>query len=449
MRAFIWRLFKQGFVVQVALTVLLASAIALFAIYNSYIARETSAMNRRIENKANPQGFYLIAEAKTRPNTDTTTRDSLRLYTFVAAWYKAVTPSNLGHLPITYIDTTNGTLHLDDNVAAIHESVAHRLGLRLGDELTLYRQDTPLTVKIIEVFPATPFDLGIDLGEAVLVHTGESEENLHFLYQQTGIGALNISRTKASVLALHSPGSTITSFYDADPMGAMIVRSNYNVVAQAKFSLLLLLTLAFLTAKLLSYMDIRRMLAILKALGLRNNQVCFTILAEAALSPLFGVLLGGATSTVILKALNSAGYNMPYSPLSIFIAIVMVFPAVALGVMIPARFAQVSNVNELLYERQVPLFTESVDRVLRHYPQLDFLVKSGVHLIRLNVSSGEFEGFIFRRLSDTVQTGEVIAHERRWWGLQTVDYCSPVTGTIVYFDEHTGMIGIQPAIDKR
>jgi hypothetical protein len=443
MRVFVWRLFKKGLVVQVALTLLLASAVTIFAIYNSYIARESTDMSRRIKN-TNPEGFYLVTDSSNQTNDNLVTRSFNRFYFFVASWYDAVTPSNYGHLPITYIDATHGTLRLDVNVAAMHKSVAERLGLQVGDAIILYPQGKPITVQVVDVYGTTPYNSGIDFGESVLVHTGEVQRNKHFLYQQIPGGLTRDTQIRSSLSALHSRGSVVRALHEDDPMGGMMVRSTYKVITQARLTLLLFLALAYLTAKLLSYMDTRRVLAILKALGLRNNQVSGTILGEAFLSPVFGSLLGGALSFLILRALNDAGYKMPLSLSTVLTAMAMVFPAVALGALVPARLAQVSTVNELLYERPVPLFRERIDRVRQRYPALEPLTARGVHLLRLNVYEGHFDGFIFRKLGDQVQAGEVIALEQSWWGLKTREYVSPIAGVIVYFENMTGMVGIEP-----
>jgi hypothetical protein len=443
MRVFIWRLFKKGLVVQVALTVLLASAVALLAIYNSYIARETRNMNGRIVNQ-NPQGFYLVTDAGTQRNFDPPGGTLARPYELVASWYHEVTPSNFGNLPINYIELTYGYLALapEPNVAAMHDNVARRLGISVGDEIVLSRKGRTAAVRVVDIYDSTPFNFGVDFGEGILVRTGEPQDNKHFLYKQHAWG--RDAQIRSSLAAIHTRGSVIKLLNEDDPMGELMVRANYNVVTQAKVTLLLFLTLAFLTAKFLSYMDTRRVLAILKALGLRSNQVSGTILGEAFISPVFGSLLGGLLAVFILRALNSAGHNMPMSPASVLMAMVAVFPAVALGAIVPARLAQVSTVNELLYERPSAIIREKVDRLARYYPAFEAMSKRGVHLIRLNVYEGVFDGFIFRKLGDRVQAGEVIALEQQWWGLKTREYISPVTGVIIYFEDTTGMIGIEP-----
>jgi len=67
--------------------------------------------------------------------------------------------------------------------------------------------------------------------------------------------------------------------------------------------------------------------------------------------------------------------------------------------------------------------------------------------MRLELISGVFDGFIFRNVGDTVRKNEVIATSTTWWGLKVIDYVSPIDGKLVYYDPHTGILGIHPEAD--
>ena len=442
MKILVWRLFKKGWVVQVALTILLASAVALFAIYNAYIARESNVMSGRMKN-VNPAGYYLVTD-NSLPQNRSGFSSQGRIVTFVASWFEAVTPSNYGHLPITYLDLTNGNLGLapQTNAAAVHENIAARLGLSKGDELLLYRGGDTLRVIVTDVYSEKPFSSEIDFGESILVRTGERQENKYFLYRQIPGGAARDAQARAALAGLHGRGSAIRSLEEADPMASLFVGSSYNVIVQAKLTLLVFLALAFLTAKLLSYMDSRRILAILKTLGLRKNQVAATVAGESLIAPLFGSLFGGISSVILLGVVNGLGMTLPVSSATIVVSMLIIFPAVALGVFVPARLAQVSTVNELLFERPAAMIRDRTDTARQRYPAMDGFAARGVNILKLETVQGHFDGFIFRRLGDRVQAGEVIALQQSWWGMKTKEYASPIDGVIVYFEAYTGMIGI-------
>lgn len=444
MRRLIWRLIRKGWLVQVALIALLASAVALFSIYSSFLARESSTMSGRLDLK-NPDGYYLVTSAAPQENISLGANQGMH-FNLVASWHTEEVPSNLGNLPITFFDTSNGSVGFvrEKDVVAVHSSIAARFGLSEGDEIILFRDGERLPLRVSQVFETSPFATGINLGEGIFAHTGEARKNQTFLYRQTSFGARFDSQARASLSALHGRGSIIRTLNEAEPMGTQLVRSNYGVISQGKVTLVMFLALAFLTAKLLSYMDIRRMLAILKTLGLRRNQTAATVVSEAMIAPLAGALLGSGLTVVIFHLANRAGLGLPFSGNMVLLSIASVLPAVAVGVLVPARLAQVSTVNELLFERPVAMFRDRIDRARQRYPALDGLVAQGAHILRLPMTAGVFEGYIFRRLGERVQKGEVIALEELWWGMKAIEYVSPIDGYIVYFEQETGMIAVSP-----
>lgn len=445
MSSLIWRIFKKGWLVQITLTLLLASAVALFAIYNAYIARESQVMVGRMQN-TNPPGYFLVTDDVPRANEPLSGSNS-RMVTFVAGWFEAVTPSNLGDLPVTYLDLTLGNLGMapEANSAAVHENVARRLGISLGDELILYpRGAASVSVRVTDVYSDRPFRSEVDFGESIVVRTGAAQRNSHFLYRQIPGITTREAIIRSALAGIHSRGSSIRLMNEDDPMASQFVQSSYNVIVQAKMTLVLFLAMAFLTAKLLAYMDNRRILAILKTLGLRRNQVAATTSGESLLAPLAGSLLGGVASVIVLRMISQSGFDMPLSTASLVSSMLIVFPAVALGVLVPARLAQVSTVNELLLERPAPLIRDRTTSASQRYPAMDGLQARGVSILKLETIQGHFDGFIFRRLGDRVQAGEVIALQHSWWGLKTKEYASPIDGVIVYFEEYTGMIGVAP-----
>ncbi|HSL93918.1 MAG TPA: ABC transporter permease [Bacillota bacterium] len=444
MSSLIWRIFKKGWVVQIALTLLLASAVALFAIYNAYIARESQVMVGRMKN-TNPPGYFLVSEEAPRLNLPLSSGNG-RMFTFVASWFEAVTPINLGDLPITYLDLNLGNLGFapQANTAAVHENVARRLGLSEGDVLVLYPAGETLRVQVTDIYTDKPFRSEVHFGEGIVVRTGAAQLNSHFLYRQVPGITTREAIVRSALVGIHSRGSTLRAMHEDDPMAGQFVESSYNVIVQAKMTLLLFLAMAFLTAKLLAYMDNRRILAILKTLGLRRNQVAASISGESLIAPIVGSVLGGLAAAFVLRIISQSGFDMPFSTSSLVSSMLMIFPAVALGALVPARLAQVSTVNELLLERPAPLVRDYTTSASQRYPAMDGLMERGVRILKLETIQGHFDGFIFRRRGDRVQAGEVIALQHSWWGLKTKEYASPIDGVIVYFEEYTGMVGVAP-----
>jgi len=209
-------------------------------------------------------------------------------------------------------------------------------------------------------------------------------------------------------------------------------------------TLVVFITVAFLTAKILSFMNGRKSLAILKSMGLKNKEVAAVIAVEALLAPLLGIVVGIVSGSLLLKALEQSGTGLSFVPAVAFGAVASIAPAAALGILVPSRFSQIATVLELLFERAVPLFHERSATVDNRLPGLDAYMAKGTKFIKLNIVEGDFEGVIFRQLGDEVKPGEVIAQGTSWWGLKVKSYVAPLAGIIVYFQQETGYIGIGP-----
>lgn len=451
MRTLIWRLFKRAWVVQAAMVLLIASGVAVLAIYGAYMEREASALNDRV--KTSPEGssgttaggLFYVTDPVASPNRDLTVASFPLTFQFVAGWYNEVVPTTKGDLPVYFLDLTHGqsTLTLGSKVVAIHANIAHRLGLSVGDVLTIFGSGGEIRVRVSDVFSETPFYSGLDFGEGIVVFTGQAQDNTHFLYRRTSsYQTTGDAQLKNAISQWHSRGSSVSQFNEGSMMGDVLVKSNYAVISQARYTLLLFVGLAFLTAKLLGYLDNRKMLAILKALGLRRGEIAASLGAESLLAPLTGAILGASLSVLIISLANAAGHQMSISVSIIMIAMLSILPAVIPGILVPARLAQVSTVNELLFERPAAMFREQTDSLRKHLPALDPFIQQGVRFLRLEASEGNFEGFIFRKLGDKVQAGEVLAFQQSWWGMKTREYVAPIAGTIVYYEPYTGVIGI-------
>jgi len=434
---------KKSWGVQLAVILLIASGVAVLSIYASYMVREAKDINTRVKNNT-PAGFYVVNEPQPRLNVDVNAHPNARDYRFVGSWHYDNTPTSLGTLPITYLDLTYGDISWAPRtgVAAIHSNLADRLGISVGDLITLNRQSGPVSVEVTDVYTQTPFYHGIDFGEAIVVRTGDVEQNTHFLYTKTGGFRVSDSQVMNSLKLWHTRNSVVFPAHEDNSFGNLVVQSNYSVISQARLTLLMFICLAFLTAKLLGYLDNRRMLAILKALGLKQGQIALAISIESMITPLCGAVAGGAFSVVLLHTLNRTGYNISFSLHMVVTAMLSIFPAVFLGVFVPARLAQVSTVNELLFERPASMFREKTTSLRKRHPALDPYTDRGVHFLRFETVDGAFDGFIFRKLGDKVQAGEVLGIQSSWWGMKTREYVAPISGTVVYYESHTGIVGI-------
>lgn len=428
------RQLRKTWVVQVALVILFACTIVIFMFYSAYTARERSSVSRSIEGGV-PSGLFL-AKSAVPESVPTTWGGDVAL---IAIWQERTVPSNIGRIPCALFTEDPSIASLaQPGSAIVPRRLAERLDIRIDDTITLLDNNREVQLRVHEIHDGSPFGLDYDFGDRVLVFTGEAQKGTSFLYKEV---ARRQYPSVYYVKELH-PDSQIVDSASDQSTARNLVKNNYAGVTQAQVSLVLFITLAFLTAKVLSFLDSRKTLAILKAMGLRNTEVAGVIAAEALVAPTVGVVLGVALGWVALVALERQGTGLVISGAIAVSAVVTVLPAMLVGTLVPTRFAQIATVIALLFQRSVPLYYETVDDTSKRWPQLDEYIAKGTRFLKLDTSDGVFEGIVFRQLGDTVKRGEVIAYATSWWGLKVREYVAPVDGTVVLFQPDTGFIGI-------
>lgn len=437
MHKLVIRMFRKSWLVQAALIIVLASAVTVLMIYGAYIKREGADLAANIESRITDWGTILAVapEPENSPNAS-----GMYYVSLLASWSESVVQSNVGDIPCAFFNTDPSIHSLGmPGTAYVPLKIALKLGIASGDEISL-RQAGVVNSLVAEVYESSFFGLGYDFGDRLLVFTGLPEQSTSFLYRRT---SNTVDAAKRNIKQLHPNSQMIDDSIDQD-MGSSLINNNYAGVTQAQMSLVIFITIAFLTAKVLSFLDGRRTLAILKATGLKNSEVAAVISAEALLAPVVGVSGGVLTGYGVLHVLTQRGTGLVYTPAIALSAAAWVLPAILLGAVVPSRFAQVATVVELLFQRSIPLFHERVQTIARRFPAIEAYAAQGIHFLKLEMVDGNFDGIVFRKLGDAVKQGEVIAHGTSWWGLKVTEYAAPVDGLVVYFQKETGFIGIGP-----
>ena len=433
MLSLIWRQARKTAAIQLALAVLFTSAITMFLIYSSYIARENMLAGVRVADRI-PAGHFLVEtvtlEAATAP------------LILVGGWQQASLGSNMGELPSILIGSDNPFSKIAPaGTIVVHETVAQRLGLKVGSQVTLLDQGRPIDVQVHHIYNDSSLTQGFDFGDKLLVFTGAMQKNSHYLYKNTSSNMLWGSNS----LARFHPKSTITDSTSDVSLGLLVSKSTAAVASQSKMSLVFFVAVAFLTAKVLGFMDNRRVLAILKAIGLKHGEVAKFMFFDAIIAPLAGAIAGSIIGRFVLTWFESRGTGLSFTTAILIQSIAALLPAIAVGVYVPSRFAKMASVNELALERSVSLFHEKVEGLTRRLPALDLYIAQGIHFIKLDMVEGSFDGFIFRRLGDKVRKGEILASDTSWWGLKSREYLAPISGTVVFQELSTGIVGVGPA----
>lgn len=205
--------------------------------------------------------------------------------------------------------------------------------------------------------------------------------------------------------------------------------------------LFLFLTLGVGTFSLLSYLDSRRELAIIKSMGLRPNEIGLLFIIEGGLTASCGFLLAlGVTQWVATHtALPVIISGQLTARAAAYAMVAFVF---ATG--IPYTLARQATVNELMLNRPVPLLRSTVSELAKRHPSLEARLAAGLRCIKLPCADGVFPGICFRQVGQGVKRGETVAWESYAWGLGERNYLAPCDGLVVECDLSQGLVVIQP-----
>jgi len=205
--------------------------------------------------------------------------------------------------------------------------------------------------------------------------------------------------------------------------------------------LYLFLVLGVGTFNLLSFMDSRRELALLKSMGLRPREMSRLFAIESFLT----ALLGSGAGLMAVLALD--GWTLLPIELTwplVGRTVLLCLLAFAGATAAPFILAKKGSVNELLFGRPIPLIRRTVTDVARRYPALEPLLAAGFQLVKLPVEDGDFPGICFRRMGQTVKQGETVAWQGSAWGLKELEYLAPCDGEVVQADLSQGLLVIKP-----
>lgn len=431
------RIFIKSWRIQLAITCLFAASVALLVIYGTYLQREINLLEVRMDGGL--QDSFIRVELNDSQRGPSKLRPSRGLGTvplqYLGSWQTGVVDTSHGRLPVAMVTQDTGlNLGIGSAEVLVPQVLASEHNLAVGDKLVVVTKGAHAQFTVAQVHDGTIY------GQRIVVWDKNALAPNVFLYRHESGAAsaavTSLRRTYPAGIIAYS-GSTRSAAEE-------VIDAVYSPGIRARFGVILFITIAFLTVTLFSFLGKRKVLAIVKSLGLRSWEMVTLLFYEAVLPPLFGSLLGCGLAYVTLRWMISAGQQFAIDG-SVFISSALsIWPAVAIGIAIPARFTQVATVNQLLYERPVPFQTVIIKELGKRISALDVYTSQGIEFIHLQMEYGHFNGSVFRRLGDYVKQGEVLAVEERWWGLQVVEYHAPITGYIVYFQDELGLVGVSP-----
>lgn len=235
--------------------------------------------------------------------------------------------------------------------------------------------------------------------------------------------------------------ATMETTKAAAQMAAKVVDTTFSGGGRGVGLLFVLLVLGVGTFCLLSYMDSRRELALLKSMGLRPGEIGWLFALESLLT---GMIALGLTMVAILVIDIAATLPVSLSGSMIMRAVMFSIGAFAAAIAVPCMLTKEGSVNELLLNRPIPLLRYSVVGVRRIYPTLVPLLEAGYKLVKLPTVDGGFPGICMRKAGQEVKAAETVAWMASAWGLIEHHFLAPCDGDVIRVELDQGILVIKP-----
>ncbi|MGE5654986.1 MAG: ABC transporter permease [Bacillota bacterium] len=198
-----------------------------------------------------------------------------------------------------------------------------------------------------------------------------------------------------------------------------------------------------LTISLITFLERRHELAVLKTIGIANQQIAAMLALEQAIPAALGMGIGYLLARIF-------GGDAAYAQLAgaswrglVVRGIVQTSAVVFVAAFLPTLTARVATVNQLLYARVIPVVQLVISELQHQYTWLvEREREEGVRFLRLDVSDGLLMCFLLKRVGETVKQGEVIASQQSFLGLVNKEWRSPINGRITEFNPVSGYLTI-------
>ncbi len=329
------------------------------------------------------------------------------------------------------------------------QPLAESKQIKIGDQVTLATldrsygayQEAPFTV-VGTINPSYELVQPLALRDDLYALRGKAAPNRFLIqkYSDCELGYL------VEWMETVFPQATLLSANTPRTLGQRIVADMYQPGRQVLAMVYLFMGIGVLSITLITFLERRRELAVLKTLGVSNGQTALVLGFEQALSGVLGLGVGYALIKVIGQQLAWMG-QIPSTTLRglLLQGVVLTVLVLALSAWFPTLTAKVATVNQLLFSRTIPIVTETFDRLMRPYPWLvEREQQEGVRILRLDVVDGQLEGIQLKSTGDRVKRGEVVATQATFFGLKYREWCSPVDGQIIDYNSASGYMVFKP-----
>ncbi len=450
----VWQLtlkrLKHGWRIHLSAMVLTAFTCTAFLLYQSYLQQVGNAFSQQVDKLEMVSDIYLdlpelrqIADLE-KPSGAWRSRPFPEL---VAAARRLNASTPLGEMEIMAIAPQTGYSgpRPEPGQLIVPEAMMQQLGLQIGQQLTVFfgEYNHSLQAVVTDSYSVSPYAAVavMDAGwvNSELGQTGY-DRFLHNLPQE-----LRPSDARAVLKRYYPEGLVI------DREWPLLHAQNSVDDAYSSMSRVLLLVFAFLglgvlTALLLSFMDSKRELSVLKSVGLTPRELWGLFTAAGMITALGGVAFGLGLTFASSRLLMMRGVNLPVTIQNLPRMLIYTTLAYVAAVAAPAALARRATVNQLLFDQPIPLLSKQVTGLNKRHPVYEDRIARGWQFLRVDIIDGHIQGFVFKHLGDRVKKGEVVAYAPGWWGLTYTEFVAKIDGTVRVWSEEIGVMGIEPDI---
>ena len=195
----------------------------------------------------------------------------------------------------------------------------------------------------------------------------------------------------------------------------------------------LFMGVGILTIALITFLERRKEISILKAIGITNKHIVYLLGCEYGLTEVAGLLM--TIGVFLFFRWQISWFNV----LSNFELLTMIINGVVISIVVlcmsliyPVLLAKVATVQQLLFSRTIPLQVNEYDHLLIATSDLVYReVEENVHIVRVPFDNGQYDCMLFKQIGDIVKKGEVIASQERSQGHFIHNYLSPCDGVVI------------------
>ena len=441
------RRLRHGWKIHLAALLLTGLTGSSFLLYQSYMQQIGTRLGQQTSELAMLSDIYVdlpVGQQMTAPAVIIGSWRNHPAPTVIGEGVSFTAGSTYGRLPVVAIKTLEG---YDGPLPAagqalVPATLVQSLGLPLGGQIDLLLPGgKTASVLLSGTYPTSPAT------ETLLVSsdwysqaTGQSEFN-RFFYNMNPKVTLQAA---LSFLDRFYPEASLLDRYRPADLARQAVSDTYSSGSGLVTLVFLFLGLGVLTALLLSFLDSKRELSVLKSLGLTPRELWGLFFVSGVITALLGTGAAVGLAWGIVSLLHARGVQLPLSSHDLPTMLTWITVAYAVAIGVPAGLARRATVNQLLYDQPIPMLSTHVTSLKSNHPMYADKVASGWQIVRLPVVDGVLEGFVFKHVGDQVKKGEVLAYVPGWWGLTYTEYVATIDGKVGLWMEEAGFLGVRP-----